>query len=58
LEIDGVMREALSGGTNLDVLKQAALKQGWKPLRLAGALKVMQGLTTVEEVAKAAPLME
>jgi general secretion pathway protein E len=58
LEIDSVMRETLAINTNLDSLKQAALKQGWKPLRLSGASKVQQGLTTIEEVVKAAPLMD
>ncbi len=58
LEIDSVMRETLAASTNLDLLKQVALKQGWKPLRLSGAAKVQQGLTTIEEVIKAAPLMD
>ena len=58
LEMEAVMRETLATSTNLDLLKQAALKQGWRPLRLSGATKIQQGLTTIEEVVKAAPLMD
>jgi general secretion pathway protein E len=32
-----------------------AYKSGMKPLRLSGALKVAQGLTTLDEVLKVAP---
>jgi general secretion pathway protein E len=38
-------------------LTQAAYKGGMRPLRVSGATKVAQGLTTFEEVLKAAPLM-
>jgi general secretion pathway protein E len=38
-------------------LTQAAYKDGMRPLRVSGATKVAQGLTTFEEVLKAAPLM-
>jgi len=41
--------------TDLAALRQQALRDGMKPLRLSGALKVAAGLTTVEEVLKAAP---
>ena len=42
---------------NLDLVefRKAALKQGMKPLNLAGAQKVARGLTTIEEVLKVAP---
>ena len=36
-------------------IRQQALKEGMRPLRLSGALKVAAGLTTIEEVAKVAP---
>jgi general secretion pathway protein E len=41
--------------TDLAALRQQALRDGMKPLRLSGALKVAAGLTTVEEVLKVAP---
>ena len=37
-------------------LTAAAYKAGMRPLRLSGATKVAQGITTFEEVLKAAPL--
>jgi len=37
-------------------LTQAGYKAGMRPLRVSGAAKVAQGLTTFEEVIKAAPL--
>jgi len=42
---------------NFDLLKfrKAAVRQGMKPLNLAGAQKVARGMTTIEEVLKVAP---
>ena len=37
-------------------IREQAYKDGMKPLRVSGALKVAQGLTTVEEVLKVVPL--
>ena len=36
-------------------IREVAIKEGMKPLRISGALKVGAGLTTVEEVLKVAP---
>jgi general secretion pathway protein E len=38
--------------TDIHALKQQSISDGMKPLRLAGALKVLEGVTTVEEVLK------
>jgi general secretion pathway protein E len=38
-------------------LTQAGYKAGMRPLRVAGAAKIAQGLTTFDEVLKAAPLV-
>jgi general secretion pathway protein E len=42
---------------NFDLVKfrKAAIRQGMKPLNLAGAQKVARGMTTIEEVLKVAP---
>ena len=42
---------------DLDLVKfrKAAIRQGMKPLNLAGAQKVARGMTTIEEVLKVAP---
>ncbi|MGE5617184.1 MAG: GspE/PulE family protein [Bacillota bacterium] len=42
--------------TEIVPLTQMAYKGGMRPLRVAGAAKVAQGLTTFDEVLKAAPL--
>ena len=39
-------------------LRQQALHDGLRPLRLAGAMKVAEGLTTLEEVLRATPAWE
>lgn len=38
--------------TDIHALKQQSIHDGMKPLRVAGALKVCEGMTTVEEVLK------
>jgi general secretion pathway protein E len=37
-------------------IREQAYKEGMKPLRLSGALKIIAGLTTADEVLKVAPL--
>jgi general secretion pathway protein E len=37
-------------------VKKQAYKEGLLPLRLSGAQKVAQGLTTIEEVLRVAPM--
>ena len=51
---DDLKREV---GDNFDLVKfrKTALRQGMKPLNLAGAQKVARGMTTIEEVLKVAP---
>jgi general secretion pathway protein E len=36
-------------------LRKQGMKGGMRPLRLAGAMKVAEGLTTVEEVLRTTP---
>ena len=38
--------------TDLAALRQQSVADGMKPLRIAGAYKVMEGVTTAEEVLK------
>ena len=37
-------------------MREQAYKDGMKPLRVSGAMKVAAGLTTADEVVKVAPL--
>jgi general secretion pathway protein E len=55
LAIDDAMRTLIDTAPNLKDLRARAMKGGMQPLRLAGARKVSAGLTTIEEVLKAAP---
>jgi general secretion pathway protein E len=50
------LKHLISEKTDIVALTQAAYKAGMRPLRVSGAYKVASGLTTMEEVLKAAPL--
>ncbi len=49
------MRDAVAKSGAGEVLRTQAMKDGMRPLRLAGALKVAAGLTTLDEVFAATP---
>jgi general secretion pathway protein E len=49
------LRPLVRSETDLSALRGQALRDGMKPLRTSGALKVAAGLTSVEEVLKVAP---
>jgi len=51
---DDLKRE-ISDNFDLVKFRKTALRQGMKPLNLAGAQKVARGITTIEEVLKVAP---
>jgi general secretion pathway protein E len=43
---------------NITTLRRHAVSDGMRPLRLAGALRVAEGLTTIDEVLSATPPLE
>ncbi|MDR0478395.1 MAG: type II/IV secretion system protein [Burkholderiaceae bacterium] len=49
------LRALVSEGANLEKLRRQAAQDGMRPLRLAGAMRVAEGLTTLEEVIAATP---
>jgi general secretion pathway protein E len=49
------LRKAVTAQTDLDLLRECAYQEGMKPLRIAGAMKVAAGITTIDEVMKVAP---
>ena len=49
-------KQKISANATLDELRNQAKKEGVEPLRIAGARKVMQGVTTLEEVLRVVPL--
>ena len=48
-------KEKVSKEPNIDALRRQAVSEGMRPLRLAGALKVAEGLTTIEEILASTP---
>jgi general secretion pathway protein E len=44
--------------TDLAAMRQQAMREGMRTLRLSGAQKVAQGLTTIEEVLRVTPEQE
>ena len=49
------IKELISGSSDVSVIRDRAFKEGMKPLRISGAMKVAAGLTTIDEVIKVAP---
>jgi general secretion pathway protein E len=49
------LKKVVTAQTDLALLQETAYREGTKPLRLGGALKVAAGMTTVDEVMKVAP---
>ncbi len=58
LTVTDAARAAIHPVTDAARLRQQALADGLRPLRLAGAMKVAEGLTTVDEVLRATPFWE
>jgi general secretion pathway protein E len=55
LLLDHSVRKLITASADLAAITEQAVKMGMKPLRISGAMKVAQGLTTLEEVLKVAP---
>jgi len=49
------MRKMIRPNAEMAKLRDLASREGMRPLRISGALKVAQGLTSLEEVTKVAP---
>jgi general secretion pathway protein E len=49
------LRKLITKETDVAQLREQASREGMKPLRISGALKVAAGVTTLEEVVKVAP---
>ncbi len=56
LQITREIKHLIQAETDVVALTQAAYKAGMRPLRVSGAAKIAQGITTFEEVFKSAPL--
>jgi len=49
------LKKMVTGATDVAKVREQAYREGMKPLRISGAMKVAAGLTTLEEVVKVAP---
>jgi general secretion pathway protein E len=58
LAISETFKEQLGRDPATPGLRRQAIADGMRPLRLAGALRVAEGLTTIEEVLSATPSLE
>ena len=50
-------KEKVSKEPNIDALRKQAVLDGMRPLRLGGALKVAEGVTTIDEILASTPPM-
>jgi general secretion pathway protein E len=55
MTMSAAQRKLIGKETDLAKVREQAMRDGMKPLRVSGALKVAAGMTTVEEVMKTSP---
>ena len=58
LTVTEAFKDKVTQGPSIDVLRRQAIADGMRPLRLAGALRVAEGVTTLDEVLNATPPLE
>ncbi len=58
LEMTPEVKALVSSAPSIDAIRQRGLRDGMRPLRVSGAMKVVAGVTTVEEVLKATPTVD
>ncbi len=56
--LDNELRNVITDTTDMEKLRDMSYRQGMKPLRISGAMKVAAGITTVDEVMKVAPPLQ
>lgn len=50
------LKKLVASDAKLDEIRQEAYREGLQPLRLAGAKRIVEGMTTMEEVMRVVPL--
>jgi len=55
MEMNDALTEAVRDDMDLEQLRRLAVREGTRPLRISGAIKVAQGATSLDEVLKVAP---
>jgi general secretion pathway protein E len=54
-DVSEAFKDRVNQQPSIDALRRQAVADGMRPLRLAGALRVAEGLTTLDEVLLATP---
>lgn len=49
------VRKQIRADTEIARVREQGFREGMRPLRISGALKVAQGLTSLDEIIKVAP---
>ena len=57
LNVTEAFKGSVCSAPNMDALRRQAVADGMRPLRLAGALKIAEGLTTIDEILASTPPM-
>jgi general secretion pathway protein E len=58
LTVSETFKQKVTSEPGMEALRKQAVADGMRPLRLAGALRVAEGLTTLEEVLTATPPLD
>ncbi len=58
LTVSEALKDRITQSPSIDALRRQAVQDGMRPLRLAGALRVAEGVTTLDEVIAATPPIE
>ena len=53
LEVDNTIKKLIFEGGDQSEIKKHAIKSGMTPLRTAGIEKIVNGITTIEEIQRA-----
>ena len=58
LSVTEPLKDKINQAPSIDNLRRQGVADGMRPLRLAGALRVAEGMTTLEEVIASTPPLE
>ncbi|AYM97184.1 type II/IV secretion system protein [Acidovorax sp. 1608163] len=58
LTVTETLKDKINQAPSIDALRRQAVQDGMRPLRLAGALRVAEGVTSLDEVIAATPPLE
>ena len=58
LTISETFKKLVTPQPDIDSLRRQGVKDGMRPLRLAGSLRVAEGLTTLDELLAATPALD